>query len=166
MPVTSEQWKPVPEWEDCYEISSLGRCRNLRTGYILKPRYDGRRYLRYALQKGDFRVDRGVHQLLLLAFVGPPPEGKPFACHKNDIPDDNRLENLYWGSPGDNIADLIRNGRNKQKNQTHCVNGHPLSGDNLRIRTNGNRACKECGRTAAREFYRNNISPKRRQNDD
>lgn len=30
--------------------------------------------------------------------------------------------------------------------KTHCVNGHPLSGDNLRPRSDGGRRCRECQR--------------------
>lgn len=55
-------------------------------------------------------VNHLVHRLMLLAFVGPPPLGKPFALHENDIPDDNRLGNLRWGSSKENRADSRRNG--------------------------------------------------------
>jgi hypothetical protein len=52
---------------------------------------------------------RFVHQLVLLVFVGPPPEGQ-VARHLNDIRTDNRLENLAYGSKQENAADAIRNG--------------------------------------------------------
>lgn len=35
--------------------------------------------------------------------------------------------------------------------KTHCVHGHPLSGQNLRIGVNGQRLCKECRRIWNRE---------------
>lgn len=38
----------------------------------------------------------------------------------------------------------------KRRAQTHCKRGHPLSGDNLMIRTNGSRRCRECVRVRAR----------------
>jgi hypothetical protein len=31
---------------------------------------------------------------------------------------------------------------------THCKNGHPLEGDNLRVTAKGHRKCRECGRQA------------------
>lgn len=31
----------------------------------------------------------------------------------------------------------------------HCKRGHPLSGENLKIRPNGYRRCRECGRLSA-----------------
>lgn len=33
-----------------------------------------------------------------------------------------------------------------------CKQGHPLSGENLRIRKNGDRLCKECGRASWRRW--------------
>jgi len=32
----------------------------------------------------------------------------------------------------------------RRKAKTHCINGHPLSGDNVRFRENGKRNCKAC----------------------
>ena len=55
--------------------------------------------------------DQAMHRLVLLAFVGPPPEHH-IGCHKNDVPDDNRLDNLYWGTKGENALDKLRNRRN------------------------------------------------------
>ncbi len=51
-----------------------------------------------------------MHRALLLAYVGPCPEGYQ-ARHLNDIHDDNRLCNLAWGTPAENMADKFRNGR-------------------------------------------------------
>lgn len=50
-----------------------------------------------------------VHYLVLVAFVGPRPEWM-VALHDNDVPDDNRLCNLSWGTRQRNIEDSIRNG--------------------------------------------------------
>jgi hypothetical protein len=50
-----------------------------------------------------------VHVLVLTAFVGPCPDGNE-ALHFNDIPDDNRLSNLRWGTRSQNNHDAIRNG--------------------------------------------------------
>lgn len=45
-----------------------------------------------------------VHQLVLLTFVGPRPEGLQ-ACHKNSDRADNRLSNLVWGTRQRNARD-------------------------------------------------------------
>lgn len=43
-----------------------------------------------------------------------------------------------------------------QARQTHCKNGHPLSGDNLRITPLGKRHCRECGRIYMKAYYEKN----------
>lgn len=50
-----------------------------------------------------------VHRLVLLAWVGPPPEGTE-ACHNNGIPWDNRVENLRWDTHRRNLHDMVRHG--------------------------------------------------------
>jgi hypothetical protein len=51
-----------------------------------------------------------IHCLLLQVFVGPWPEGM-VGRHLNDIPWDNRPENLAWGTRKENAQDASRNGR-------------------------------------------------------
>ncbi len=50
-----------------------------------------------------------VHRLMLLAFVGPCPEGME-CCHADGNPSNNRLENLRWGTREDNKKDSKRHG--------------------------------------------------------
>jgi hypothetical protein len=50
-----------------------------------------------------------VHVLVLEAFVSKRPEGMQ-VCHNNGIPDDNRLENLRWDLPKNNVSDRIGHG--------------------------------------------------------
>lgn len=50
---------------------------------------------------------RLVHNLVLEAFVGSRPKGM-YACHNNGNPKDNRIENLRWDTPKNNVKD--RNG--------------------------------------------------------
>jgi HNH endonuclease len=52
-----------------------------------------------------------VHRLVLELFVGPRPEG--MECrHLNGKPDDNRIENLTWGTRSENRHDAKRHGTN------------------------------------------------------
>lgn len=66
-------------------------------------------YARYRLRSGCGRVDVHGHTLVLLAFVGPRPEGME-CCHGNGIRHDNRLENLRWDTHQGNMADRLRHG--------------------------------------------------------
>lgn len=51
----------------------------------------------------------GLHRLVLMAFVGPCPEG--MECrHLDGNAGNNRLENLCWGTRSDNHKDAIRHG--------------------------------------------------------
>ena len=69
-------------------------------------------YLIVKVLEDGIRVNQYVHRLICEAFNGPcPGPHKPHVCHRNDIKDDNRAENLYWGSDLDNKQDAIRNGR-------------------------------------------------------
>ena len=70
---------------------------------------DERRYV--TLEGGEWHGQLG--RLVLLTLVGSPPQGKPFACHRNGNPLDNRPSNLYWGSPQDNADDAKRHGVHK-----------------------------------------------------
>lgn len=115
-------WREIPGYEGLYEISDSGIVRSIerlivrsRNGVkpvpqkIKKPtlRKDG--YLRVNLWKGCQRRTFAVHRLVLMAFVGFPPEGHE-ACHANGIRADNRLENLRWDTKKANYADARAHG--------------------------------------------------------
>jgi hypothetical protein len=52
---------------------------------------------------------RFVHHLILETFVGPKPNGG--VCrHLNSDPSDNRVNNLAWGTPQENMDDRARRG--------------------------------------------------------
>lgn len=40
--------------------------------------------------------------------------------------------------------------------KTHCIYGHPFSGDNLKLKSNGNRICKECQKIKCLQWYHKN----------
>lgn len=52
-----------------------------------------------------------VHSLVILAFVGPCPDNLRECRHWNDVPSDNRVENLLWGTRSQNALDAVRNGK-------------------------------------------------------
>jgi plasmid maintenance system antidote protein VapI len=121
-----ERWKPVTGWEGFYEVSNLVRVKSLErriwvTGKggtwhwriipekILKPSADNDGYLLVVLCKNGVGKTCKVHRLVLEAFVGPCPDG--MECrHLNGNPSDSRLENLRWGTPGENQADKVLHG--------------------------------------------------------
>ncbi len=112
-----EIWKSVTGFEGHYEVSNCGRIKSLaRQGMcrwiserILKTdeTYDG--HLLVTLRLKGNRTRRSVHKVVLEAFVGKCPAGQE-CRHLNGIADDNRLENLAWGTPRENKEDMRRHG--------------------------------------------------------
>lgn len=114
-PEEREEWKKIPGFEGLYEVSDLGRIRRLRftnrqaDNILTSPRIKAlakapNRYLKVSLYRNGRAFQFGVHRLVLMAFVGPCPDGCE-AAHGNNIPDDNRLINLRWKTHVENIGD-------------------------------------------------------------
>lgn len=160
-----EKWLPVPDYEGIYEVSDQGRVRSIDRvvhdsrgiarriqGRIMKPSTS--KYWTVALSDAP-RPERffRVHHLVAAAFIGPRPEGA-VVRHLDDRKDNNRLTNLAYGSQGENMRDIVRNGNHADAKKTHCPQGHPYAGENLRIRNNGNRQCRTCIRVRDREYWK------------
>jgi len=81
--------------------------KQFRKGKILIPRrYDKTGHVAVLLEG----VNKKVHQLVLRTFVGEPLKGQEVR-HKNGIPNDNRLENLEYGTSSENTRDIYRQGK-------------------------------------------------------
>lgn len=108
-----EEWKAIPRFEGLYDVSSLGRVRRSpiapnanasRQGRIIggcKP--DSRTgYMRVSLRKGGMLYRFQVHRLVAGAFMDP---AKPcmHVNHKDGDKTNNRLENLEWATPQENV---------------------------------------------------------------
>jgi len=50
-----------------------------------------------------------VSRLVAMAWI-PNPENHPWVLHRDDNPLNNQLDNLYWGTLENNVADKMRNG--------------------------------------------------------
>jgi hypothetical protein len=152
-----ERWVPVPGWEGLYEVSDLGNVRSLprtvmtgragmklRKGRVLKlgTYRGGHRHVTFS--RNGITTTYQVHKVVLLAFTGPCPGGLQVR-HLNGIPGDNRLENLAYGTPAENMADRDHaHMRNYQRNKTHCPQGHLYDEENTYVAPNGWRQCRIC----------------------
>lgn len=124
----TEVWKAIPGGEGRYEVSSIGRVRSfLRNpnGALLKSAHVGRGYRMVCIAlNGRAQTPMRVHHLVLMAFVGPRPEGM-VGCHNNDIPDDNRVTNLRWDTPAGNTADRLARGYHSKNSNPRSNVGRP-----------------------------------------
>ena len=116
-----ELWLPVVGYEGYYEVSDRGRvcsvARTVQQGsrtYRVKERIlaagpNVAGYPQVSLSKdGDRQPGVLVHWLVLRAFVGPCPEGME-SLHWDDVPSNNHLSNLRYGTKLENAADKLRN---------------------------------------------------------
>lgn len=150
-----EHWLTVPGFDD-YEVSDQGQVRSIgryvdtrwntprwQPGRVLQQSNQGR-YLVVTLYRDKKPQLFLIHRLVLLAFVGPCPDGCE-GLHFDDDPHNNRLANLRWGSPTDNALDCIRNGNHPKVNITHCPKGHEYTDENTyMIQKTGHRQCRAC----------------------
>lgn len=109
-----EHWLSIQGY-DGYFVSNQGRvcsvdrvvkgqiCR----GKVLRPGAQASGHMTVALGRGN---TKGVHVLVLEAFVGPCPDDCE-CLHWDDNSTNNSLSNLRWGTRSDNLHDAIRNGK-------------------------------------------------------
>ena len=110
--MTQETWRDIPGAVGQYQVSDWGRVRSLDRlvisttrvyrvkGKLLRPGPMKTGHVSVAIRRGN---SRQVHQLVMLAFVGPAPLLHE-VLHLNHIPNDNRLLNLKYGTRSENIT--------------------------------------------------------------
>ena len=108
-----EEWRDIPGYPRArYQVSSLGRIRSRwkQEWWIKKTPLDRRGYPSVSLHCHQIIQQYSVHRLVLECFVGPRPSG--MECrHLDGNRQNNRLDNLAWGSRSENQRDRDRHGR-------------------------------------------------------
>ena len=150
--MSAEEWRAVPGYPD-YLVSSDGRVVSFRRGRekSLKGCLSATGYRSVWLCNDEGRRQVGIHRVVLLAFVGPGPEGQE-GRHLDDDRTNNRLSNLAYGTRSDNMRDQVRNGRHAEATKTHCPARHPYDQANTLHWADGRR-CRAC--QTARQARRN-----------
>lgn len=146
-----EEFVEIPGFEGRYLVSDAGRVGSLLSDKILKPRASKEGYHGYGLWRADGRqVNLDAHQLVMLAFVGPRPEGMEVR-HLNGNASDNRRINLAYGTPSENTYDRVTHGTHSQARKTECPNRHAYDSTNTQ-RTGGRRVCRTCKNARNRAY--------------
>lgn len=114
----NENWKPIPGY-DGYEVSDLGRVRSYRVKggggpnrlradpRPLKQTINGKGYPIVGPFRDGVSHVENVHKLVLLAFVGPRPDGTE-TRHWDGDKLNARLDNLFYDTHQVNTADNWR----------------------------------------------------------
>ena len=99
----NETWKPVDGYEGIYEVSDQGRIRNSkRDGRIMTQSKVTHGYRAVHLSKDGKTRSILVHRLVAKAFI-PNPSDKAQVNHKYGIKSNNRVLNLEWSTPRENL---------------------------------------------------------------
>jgi hypothetical protein len=122
METQEEIWKPVVGYEGYYEVSNLGNVRSLvrivtrknGTPLTIQPKTKSVKtaksgYAYVHLDRDGISKFRSVHRLVANAFI-PNTKNKKCVNHINSVRDDNRVENLEWVTPTENMQHAVRVG--------------------------------------------------------
>ncbi len=93
-----EEWKDIKGYEGLYQVSNLGRVKNIKTNRILKKWINTNdTYFRVTLYNNGSKKHFLLHRLLAIHFI-PNPDNLPEVCHKDNNKQNFSLDNLEWGS--------------------------------------------------------------------
>ena len=116
---SSEEWRPIKDFEGLYEVSNMGRIRSIersvtyssgRTihwkGKILSQKQSNNGYLKVGLFKDGKGYNLYTHRIVATMFVDNP-DSKKYVDHINCERKDNRSANLKWCTVSENINNPI-----------------------------------------------------------
>jgi hypothetical protein len=95
-----EIWKSVVGSDGYYLVSSFGEIKN-KYGHTMRISIDKKGYATINLSKAT-GVSRYVHRVVAQNFI-PNPENKLQVNHKDGNKKNNKISNLEWATPKENI---------------------------------------------------------------
>lgn len=98
-----EIWKDIKDFENLYEVSTLGKVRNKSTKYELKQFVSLKGYLTLGLFKEGKNYPKRVHRLVAENFIDNP-ENKETINHIDCDKLNNKVSNLEWNTWTENMT--------------------------------------------------------------
>ena len=126
-----------------YEVSNLGKIRNIKSGRTLKPSLNQSGYLGLRLCGHDKRKYLLLHRILATAFIDNP-EGKPQVNHIDENKLNNDLNNLEWCTARENATHGTRTKRSAEKRSIEVIQ-LDLDGNVLNVFKSMKQAGQETG---------------------
>ena len=109
-----EEWVQIKGYEGHYQVSNYGRIystpKDGKKAKLLKLETVKKGYKRVTLSKNGKTKRYQVHRLVGQAFL-QNPEGKAQINHIDNNPSNNRVDNLEWVSPSENMQHSLKQGR-------------------------------------------------------
>lgn len=108
-----EQWKTLIYQGVSYldfEVSTLGKIKNLKTGTIYKLTIGKTGYYQVCVSLGSRKTHKAfkVHKAVAETFI-PNPDNKPIVNHIDGNKLNNCVENLEWTNHSENVKHAIAN---------------------------------------------------------
>lgn len=140
-----EEWKDVVGYEGIYKVSNQGRVLLCKKNKFLSQRTDTYGYKIVTLYKCNQRKDMKVHRLVAFAFIDNP-NNYPQINHKDEIKDNNCVDNLEWvsnkynanyGTRNKRISDKQKGVSRSQGEKNYFYGKHFCKGKNPRAKAVG-----------------------------
>lgn len=96
-----ETWKPVKDYEELYEVSSLGRVRAIKTNKLLK-KFITNKYYSCGLSRKGHTKHLKVHRMVASSFI-PNGNNYPQVNHIDGDKLNNCVNNLEWVTRQQNL---------------------------------------------------------------
>ena len=116
--IINDEWRSVSGNAN-YQVSNIGRVRNVLTEKILKPRIGGNCYLIVALYKDNTRANSYIHRLVAQEFIDNP-DIKKYVDHIDHNKTDNTILNLRWVSNSENSMNRTKQANTSSKYKGVC----------------------------------------------